>query len=416
MSMIKRQLDDKYKYKLPMSLYSIDEYGDEKNVILTKMVEIIKKNGNIFLLGYPTNNITMLILKLYHENVIRIVNTSKPLMFMTGLLQLHDDPTIYVTISESEKEGDNYQNKFNAFYSLLKNSGCNVIFDEEEHVGELPIENYRPASGNDFDNEQIFNTVKDDLFFNKNDKLNYSSIIKNYPITVKLIQSTEYVKKRENEGISFVPFKKYVPGKDKPECIYGSLCVESKLFGYMYNKGKKWEDVDGYVAYWVGAKLPPQHILGKYSYKKTSTHIGHSQESTVPDKTEEDIKIKQITEVALDLLEPDAKTQLNIACGQTLDAEEVDVMPACEEILTNALQPIALTCPGCFMNWQSYINNIQVKWDQTQCAVIEPASTVGGKYRRKTKKRKSRKMKKNKSRKNKKNKKTLSLKIDSIYN
>lgn len=414
MSLLKKQLDDKYDYKLPMALYALDEFGDEKNIILTKMVEIIRKNGNIFLLGYPTNNITMLILKLYHENIVRIVNTSKPFMFMTGLLQLHNDPTIYVTISESEKEGDNYQNKFKAFYSLLKNAGCNVIFDDEEQsigsIGEMPVENYRNEDGNDFDNEQIYYNVKDYLFFNKGDKLNYSSIIKNYPITVKLIQSTKYVKKRENEGISFVPFKKYVPGKDKPECIYGSLCVEAKLFGYMYNKGKKWEDVDGYVAYWIGSKLPPQHILGKYSYKKTNTHIGHSQESTIPDKTDDDIKIEQIAQISFDLLEPDTKNILNNACGQTLDTEEIDVMPACEEIITNALQPIALTCPGCFMNWQSYINNIQVKWDQSQCAVIQPPSTIGGKnkrYFKKTKKCKSKRRmkKKNKSMKNKKIKK-----------
>jgi hypothetical protein len=109
MSTLKKELDDKYDYKLPMSLYADDEAGYEKNVILTKMTEIIKKNGNIFLLGYPTNDITMLILKLYHENIVRIVNTSNSLMFMTGLLQLHDDSTIYVTISESEKEGANYQ-------------------------------------------------------------------------------------------------------------------------------------------------------------------------------------------------------------------------------------------------------------------------------------------------------------------
>lgn len=399
-SMNKEELDAIYNYELPMKLYDTTLVG-EKNTVLIDMVNIIKKNGNIFLLGYPTNKITMLILKLYHENIVRIINkpsasTLLPLMFMTGLLELKDDDYIYVTISESKKEGKDYQKKFKMFYSLLVNSGCTVEFIEgEEDISDLVVENYNTLPTDFSENAFRNNIINEQLvFLNQPNDYNYSSIIKNYPIKIKLIQSTEYIKKREEQGISFIPFKNY---KDsKVECIYGSLCVESKLFGYMYNQGKKWSDVKGYVAYWIGSQLPPNHILKKYSYIKTSTVDCHSQESDFDmcRKTEEDEKIEQMLNISLDLLEDSTLSQLNDACNNTTGKDDgITINNTCKEIMTNAVQPIALTCPGCYMNWQSYINNIQIKWDNSVCTTI---STSGGRRIKKTKK---------KTKKNKRNKK-----------
>jgi hypothetical protein len=82
---LKEMMNDKYKFEIPMSLYDINNTSN-KNLILENMVEIIKQNGPIFLLGYPTNTITMLMLKVYHENIVRIMNSENPidiLMFMT---------------------------------------------------------------------------------------------------------------------------------------------------------------------------------------------------------------------------------------------------------------------------------------------------------------------------------------------
>jgi hypothetical protein len=276
----------------------------------------------------------------------------------------------------------------------------------EEDTTGLIVQNYRTTT-TDF-SEEVFRTrIKNEelIFLNNPNDYNYSSIIKNYPIKVRLIQSTEYVKKREEQGISFIPFKAYK--ESKVECIYGSLCVESKLFGYMYNQGKKWSDVKGYVAYWVGNKLPPNHILRKYSYIKTSTNECHSQnsESGACEKTDEDEKLERMLDISFDLLEDSTLSELNDACKNTarssLEAPDViKINDTCKEIMTNALQPIALTCPGCYMNWQSYINNIQVKWDNSVCATI-PAS--GGKKRKiiKNKKKQTKKLKKTKGHKKK---------------
>jgi hypothetical protein len=393
MSSLKEMMNDKYKFEIPMSLYDINNTSN-KNIILENMVEIIKQNGNIFLLGYPTNTITMLMLKVYHENIVRIMNSENPidiLMFMTGMLELYgEEGTIYVTISESEREGLDYNKKLEAFYSILVNSGCNVTFIDGN--SELILDTSYKTGETDFTNV-MYDKIKDVIFLDKVDKdkdgLNYSSIIKNYPITVKLINSTNYIKKRE-EGFSFLPFKTIKPG-NKIHCIYGSLCVEAKLFGYMYSLGKKWDDVKGYIAYWVGKSIPPNHILKKYNYIKG---------------TIDDAKIKQMTDITIELLDKDTIEKLNESCKNSLQQNEAITFSensVCMNIFINAVQPIALTCPGCYLNWQSYINNIQVKWDNSVCGHV----TVSGGYKIKRKTKKTKKTKqKNKTKKQNKTKKT----------
>lgn len=362
-------MDEKYKFEIPMSLYDINNTLS-KNLILENMVDIIKQKGNIFLLGYPTNTITILMLKVYHENIVRIMNnvnlSINTLMFMTGMLELYgEEGTIYVTISESEREGLDYNKKLQAFYSILVNSGCNVEFIDGN--SELILDTSYKTDVTDF-TEDMYEKIKDIVFLDKENRLNYSSIIKNYPIKVKLINSTNYIKKRE-DGFSFIPFKKINPD-NKIHCIYGSLCVEAKLFGYMYSLGKKWDDVKGYVAYWVGNSLPPNHILKKYNYIKD---------------TIDDVKLKKMTDITIELLDKDTVEKLNESCKNSLEQNEATTFyenSKCMNIFINAVEPIALTCPGCYLNWQSYINNIQVKWDSSVCSPV----TGGNKIKRKTKK------------------------------
>ena len=389
--MLLKKMDEKYKFEIPMSLYDINNDLSE-NLILENMVYIIKKKGNIFLLGYPSKTITMLMLKVYHENIVRIMNNVNPpkdiLMFMTGMLELYsEEGTIYVTISESEREGVDYNKKLQAFYSILKKSGCDVEFIDGN--SELTVDKSYKTGETDF-TEDMYDKIKDIVFLDKENKLNYSSIIKEYKIKVKLINSTNYIKKRE-EGFSFIPFKKINPG-NKIHCIYGSLCVEAKLFGYMYNSlGKKWDDVKGYVAYWVGNSLPPNHILTKYNYIKKDEYE----------------KLKKMTDITRELLDKDTKKKLNESCKNSLSLEQKKATTfyensKCMNIFINAVQPIALTCPGCYLNWQSYINNIQVEWNSSVCTPVIGGNKIKRKIKRKTKKikRKTKKIK----RKNKKNK------------
>lgn len=373
-STLKEKMDERYKFEIPMSLYDMDNTTN-RNLILESMVEMIKKNGNIFLLGYPTNTITMLMLKVYHENIVRVMNNSNlgiiTLMFMTGMLELYgEEGTVYVTISESEREGLDYNKKLQIFYSILVNSGCNVEFIDGN--SELILDTSYKTGSTDF-TEAMYDTIKDIVFLDKENRLNYSSIIKNYPVNVKILNSTNYIKKRE-EGFSFMPFKKINPD-NKIHCIYGSLCVEAKLFGYIYSLGKKWADIKGYIAYWVGNKLPPNHILPKYNYTKNQT---------------DEIKLKKMTEITIELLDKDTIEKLNQSCSNTLEQSNITTFTentTCMNIFINAIEPIALTCPGCYLNWQSYINNIQVKWDSSVCS---PVNISGGrKIKRKTKKTKT---------------------------
>jgi len=372
----KEIIDNKNQYEIPMSLYDINNTLD-KNFILNNMVDIIKKNGNIFLLGYPTNNITMLMLKIYHENIVRIMNNKDlvktSLMFMTGMLELEgEEGTIYATISESKREGLDYNKKLETFYSILINSGCNVEFIDG--TSELKLDTSYKQGTTDF-TENMYDTIKDLVFLDKDNKLNYSSIIKNYSINVKLMDSTNYIKKRE-EGFSFMPFKK-INLDNSIHCIYGSLCVEAKLFGYIYSLGKKWKDVKGYIAYWVGKNIPPDHILKKYNYIKN---------------TIDDSKLEKITNITLELLDKETLEKLNETCKNTFDPSTTNISfynySKCRNIFIYSIQPISLTCPGCYLNWQSYINNIQIKWDSNVCTPVN----VSGGYRT-NKKQKTKKVK-----------------------
>lgn len=342
----------------------------------------------------------MLMLKLYHENIVRVLNKNeKQLMFMTGMLEIKgEENTVYVTISESEKEGLNYNNKLRQFYSLLVNSGCEVQF--LDGTSKLTIDtSYKQK--NDF-TENMYDKIKDIVFFEKNDTLNYSSIIKNYKITVKLINSTNYLNQRET-GRSFLPFKRIQPD-GKVECIFGSLCVEAKLFGYMYLLNKKWEDFVGYIAYWIGNDLPPNHILKKYNYIKN---------------TEDDNKLEQTFNKTIQYLNENTKTQLNDLCKNISD-ENVNANsmvfqnnPLCKNIITSVIQPIALTCPGCYLNWQSYINNIQPNWDISVCSTVNaaPVNKVGGKNKNVVLLKKLfRKLRSKKTKKNKRKNKSIKRK------
>ena len=325
---LKEQMDERYKFELPMSLYDIDNTSS-RNLALDTMVEMIKKNGNIFLLGYPTNTITMLMLKVYHENIVRVINNSNlgviTLMFMTGMLELYgEEGTIYVTISESEREGLDYNKKLQTFYSILVNAGCTVEFIDGN--SELMLDTSYKTGSTDF-TETMYDKIKDIVFLDKENKLNYSSIIKNYPVKVKIINSTNYIKKRE-EGYSFMPFKKINPDNNI-HCIYGSLCVEAKLFGYIYSLGKKWDDIKGYIAYWVGSKLPPNHILSKYNYSKNLT---------------DETKLKKMTDITIELLDTDTIEKLNQSCSNTFDQSDITIFSEntkCMNIFIYAIEPIA---------------------------------------------------------------------------
>lgn len=80
-----------------------------------------------------------------------------------------------------------------------------------------------------------------------------------------LINSEQYLQKRKL-GHAFMPIKKY---KDDGTitCNNGSSCAESKFFAYFYSIDKKWDNIKGFVSYWIGDKYPPNHIISAYNYE-----------------------------------------------------------------------------------------------------------------------------------------------------
>lgn len=359
------------KFILPMTMYN-DTDLENNNHLLNEFNKVIKKIGDIFLLGYPTNDITMLMMKLYHENIVRIQKGNKTdlVKFMTGLLQIKGTDCIYVTISESEREGMDYDKKFLTFYSLLKNSGCFVEQGEDENFDfGTPIQ-WTKTGENDFD-ETTLPRIKDYIFIDETNQYNYSCIVKKYPIKVKLIHNYKYIENRE-KGVSFMPFKNSKKdnfGNTITNCVYGSLCVEAKLFDFVYNLGYTYKDIDGFIAYWIDNGLPPDnHYYDKYSYSKNN-------------KIEED-KLHNMFSTTFGLLNENTKQQLTTACEKTIQRINIsfDSEERCKDIFEFVIEPISLTCPGCYMNSQMYVNNIRGKWDTSSCHKY-----YGG--RRKTKKK-----------------------------
>ena len=95
-----------------------------------------KEVGNMFLFGDMTDKIMLLIYKIYHENIIRLLlnqDISNPnnSEFMMGILQLNDD-SIYVTISEEPDEDTKYGEKMQTLYSILKQTNVDVTMPEPD--------------------------------------------------------------------------------------------------------------------------------------------------------------------------------------------------------------------------------------------------------------------------------------------
>ena len=261
------------------------------NKLFDDILRFQKQNGNMFLFGKITEPILEIIVKIYHENIIRNLSGSHP-GFMLGVLELNDG-TIYITISEDPEEDDAFYQKINSLKILLDNSKIKFQIPENEPDLKKNVKNSTEHYGRNGVNPENVHThakYRDDrllgkmLFTDKDrkkemHKINYSSEIFDKQIgngdNIFLVNSEVYLNERRN-GNGFMPFKKFSNDVKNTyentyfECNNGSTCVESKLFSYIYKQGKKFDDIKGFVAYWVAGKgasgLPPNHFMPKYSY------------------------------------------------------------------------------------------------------------------------------------------------------
>ena len=354
----------------------------EDNDLFNRIRDSIKKNGDMFLLGKPSEKILQLILKLYHENIIRILlSQPQKIKMMLGIMELNDG-AIYITISEDPREDTNYVKKTQLLYSLLNQINVTILFPERdltditdismrEIAGVLTSDlfpttftNWRnpiPDGKNGvitWNNLKTLNSPNPIMFIDDIPKEKQSGTTKyNYDyeliwrpkIEVNLIHSIKYLNERKT-GVSFMPFKKIKKDDTNGityECNNGSTCSESKLFSYLFTNltNKTFDDIKGYAAYWISDTLPPNHIITNYSFS-----------NSIPEENE---RLEKLVGNILGLLDKPGSLIRKLS----------DKYPPqnFQPVFKSVVQPFALPCPGCFANYIAYKTNNKQHWDNSQC-------------------------------------------------
>ena len=335
---------------------------------------------DMFLFGRPTPTILYIMTKIYHENVIRnlcyaehggmarrfttspgfsdaehlsgtLSAVPEPQSFMCGLLEIGGE--IYITLAESpdigEVEDPNFDKKQATLFALLDHCNIDIEIPEGQRRNNIlkNIIRWRNFT-REKPNGPILTGNGDASSIMIVEGNNYDSTIWATPLSVKFINSYEYLAKRL-DGVSFPAFKKYKNDTQLIECVNGSTCCESKLFSFVYNNlGKQFEDITGLSTFWIGNKLPPDHILKNYSY------------------TLDNPKLDRLTR----------------ECSSILPRFPPDIFKL-------VVQQFALPCPGCFANYSSYITGTYSMWNRSTCykhtnARTRRAGRGGGKIPRNT--------------------------------
>jgi hypothetical protein len=335
-----------------------DIYIDNANKWFSNIIALQKSAGDMFLFGSITADMFEAIQRIYHENLARIAggNFLLPMTkfygFMLGILQAHDD-SLYMTISEDPTEDTDFKNKIQTLYRMLLNANFDVIIPEKkmrQYVSSTLNYKLNPKQTNTYTkkaDEELTTKNIDRLTEYNNIKANKSKI------QVYLINSENYLSQRKN-GMAYPPAKKLKYDKVTQEFIHecnnGSTCVEAKLFSYYYQKfpDKRFKDIKGFTAYWVAAKLPPNHYMAKYSYCRTS-------EQNNACEREDENKLNKMTKDILTSVWKDSEAIIAIEASG--DFEKYKTI----------LQPLALSCPGCLLNWSNYRNNRKHSFNYDTC-------------------------------------------------
>ena len=335
---------DKYYVIDSSKIKRTDTNEDHANAWFNTIIKLQKSGGDMFLFGEITEKIFKIVVRIYHENLSRLVHVKEPPGFMLGILE-DDKHNIYMAISEDPQEDSNFKPKIKSLYQMLKNANINVQIEEDEvrgYVAGYDTDNYRSPRGRAYDGLDIENGQlkgKAKFVINRNDYEHEDEI------KVFLVNSEKYLAKRKT-GWAYPPAKKLKKNGNNlyHECNNGSTCVEAKLFSYFYNlnPNNKFENITGFASYWVDKKLPPEHYMPKYSYCLT----GKQHEAC---ETTDDAKLTQMTN---DILKQ-ARVPIE---AETFDTYKI------------IWQPLALSCPGCLLNWSNYKNNRMHKFNYKTCA------------------------------------------------
>lgn len=309
-------------------------------------------NRTMFLYGQPTEKIMTIITRLYHENILRIkARTTRLHKFMSGVLEL-DDGTILVTISEDPEETSFFDEKKLDLCLMLANSNCPIsIFEKDTGEKPTPLSNNYLGPGHKIPID-LFRGIR--RFLITDDKLgpvsvsesesnDYSKSVREEEIPVFFVNSNDYLKRRREKHVSFIPFKK--DAKPGMSCNNGSTCVESKLFSFIHDRLKlDYRAVKGFVSYWIGDKLPPEHIIPSYCYEEQADEYENTN-----------------------------LFNLTAKCYETYNPRFKAIFSQLEEngnhnIIKYIANPCSVPCPGCVNNWQAYLQNNYIKWNYAECS------------------------------------------------
>ena len=360
----------------------------------TEETDIAELDKTMFMYGYPTVNIIHLLKELTRANNDRVgftdvkhtkyqipelfknrtdkfntpgnleIDGDKDIMFMTGFVQIGRD--IYTTISDHINKI--YMNNVNTYVILLNKCNFKVVFDEKEH-------------------KLLPKYIETKLL--KIQHLQEGRIMRN-PNEIKFVFNIKNIKETKRH----LPFKKLVKDRDilggpKYNCVNGSLCVESKLFTYLFSENiiTNYSDIDGAIAYWVRnntLKYGPDSPIKSYCYgdfiKDNSTHDlmikmlfrkGLLPKNILPeDILPEDILPEDILpeDILAKKILPNNILPKDILPNNILPNNILpnNILPN-NILLIDMVRGFALPCPGCQKNYYNYLTNELYDWDYKNC-------------------------------------------------
>ena len=395
---------------------ALQKYVKHDKAEFNEIRNTIKQTASMFMFGPPTTQMMNLLIKVYHENLVRIAyrklnpdsTANMKYSCMFGLLE-STTGELYCTISETTgfKTGNYPTDKFfmekrAMMINILRNAGITVNFPESntslpdtkvcpaKYDNASAFANYRETNkeGNPLaQNETRFldinailtgSVLGDELGTysktggrskpEKNAHSVYDSRIREFPMTVNWIDSCEYLLNRSEGGPTFRPFKKYRETRAnrwQADCNNGHLCTEAKLFAYAtYNN----VPTKSFVAYWVGNNVPTYdcadetkgcHVIESYCYNIDSKQL------------------KDLVELCQPLVKDTFRTMRNLST-----------------VLPYIVRPMAVVCPGCFANIRNYLAYMSgatgmTTWNTSNC-YLPRRGLVGGKKTRRRRTRKQR--------------------------
>lgn len=371
------------------------DFMEDDTRAFSRMRNTLKASGDMFLFGEPSEKIAMVMMKLYHENLVRNLcyqdnTTSSPKMFadcpisqklMCGIIQVGEE--LYVTLAETPVLPDgpveNAQFDLRETTLLALLSHCNINVRIAENAKRNKNLNskiawrhfHEGAPKSEILLEKGFDSVYDYGLFDEKNKTNYDAGLWSKPMEINFINSYNYLERRL-KGESFSPFKKFKSNSKIIECNNGSTCVESKLFSYLFdNLDMKFEDIDGIAAFWLGNEISPGpgHILEKYCYSRT--------------KKQELPKLERIVSIL----------ESKVAAKYIRHAKQYQ---SYNSTMLGVAEQFAMSCPGCYANYLNYKTGEYDEWNPVHC--YERTDATNGRMKNREKmqanlkaKRKSRK-------------------------